>query len=396
MGFWDTVERIRMRILPPSAKGVYATFDEMKDIFRVMQGRMEALAEDNKRLHEEYERLFARVEQADIGINENINYKFEDRLLPRICRMSRELAACDTHERFLLWEITRKEGETVRETKMRVHRSLPRATGVLRLLQRGNAALLREFAALCDAHGLSYFISYGTLLGAVRQGGFVPWDDDLDVNMAFEDFEYLAKIVENDDRYVLSVVYDQIVYCKQIRFRYADAAIPCFVDVFVHDYTKGTERIARAYASLRNELVEAVKKEEGRLALGEEGKYLPADDARSKGIANLFDQYRRHAVEEGLICSREEAVVFQYGLENMDGVPGRDYSFPMSDIFPLSRLAFEGIECFAPKEYEKVLASCYGDWLEFPNDIYTHFEHIDKSKVDVGVLIGRFGCDDEE
>ena len=48
--------------------------------------------------------------------------------------------------------------------------------------------VLKEFASFCDAHHLSYYLAYGTMLGAVRHKGFIPWDDDIDVMMPEEDF----------------------------------------------------------------------------------------------------------------------------------------------------------------------------------------------------------------
>ena len=51
--------------------------------------------------------------------------------------------------------------------------------------------LLLELDRVCRKHGLKYFLMYGTLLGAVRHGGFVPWDDDLDVIMLRGDYEKL-------------------------------------------------------------------------------------------------------------------------------------------------------------------------------------------------------------
>ena len=48
---------------------------------------------------------------------------------------------------------------------------------------------LCELDRVCKAHGLSYFLAYGTLLGALRHQGFIPWDDDVDVHMTREDYE---------------------------------------------------------------------------------------------------------------------------------------------------------------------------------------------------------------
>lgn len=49
--------------------------------------------------------------------------------------------------------------------------------------------LLTEFVTFCDEHDLRYFLAYGSLLGAVREGDFIPWDDDVDVLMPRPDYE---------------------------------------------------------------------------------------------------------------------------------------------------------------------------------------------------------------
>ena len=59
----------------------------------------------------------------------------------------------------------------------------------VRRIQEKLLEILLYFQEFCEAHGLSFTLAGGTLLGAARNGGFVPWDDDADVFMLREDYE---------------------------------------------------------------------------------------------------------------------------------------------------------------------------------------------------------------
>ena len=70
---------------------------------------------------------------------------------------------------------------------------VPKAEGQIRDIQLANLALLRELDYVCKQNGLGYWLDFGTVLGAVRHKGFIPWDDDIDVGMLREDY---SKVVE--------------------------------------------------------------------------------------------------------------------------------------------------------------------------------------------------------
>ena len=72
------------------------------------------------------------------------------------------------------------------------------ATWDIKPYQQELLKIFRVFEDICRKHGLRYYADGGTALGAVRHKGFIPWDDDIDVNMPREDYNRFVKIVHNE------------------------------------------------------------------------------------------------------------------------------------------------------------------------------------------------------
>lgn len=68
----------------------------------------------------------------------------------------------------------------------------------LRKIQLCQLEILKEVVRICDKHGIDYWLAYGTMLGAVRHKGFIPWDDDLDIYMTMEGFKKFQKICKKE------------------------------------------------------------------------------------------------------------------------------------------------------------------------------------------------------
>ena len=76
----------------------------------------------------------------------------------------------------------------------------------LRRLQLAELGILEDVDRVCREHGITYFLDSGTVLGARRHGGFIPWDDDIDIGMPRADYEKFLEIapIALDDRYCVT------------------------------------------------------------------------------------------------------------------------------------------------------------------------------------------------
>lgn len=134
------------------------------------------------------------------------------------------------------------------------------AIGDLRIIQLASNTLLRRFKEICDCHNITYWLDYGTLLGACRNGGFIPWDDDIDIGMMRLDFEKLERVLYHNSDFRLSEwlhlnnEYD--VHCRVKKFMFADKNCNLFIDIFCYDFCscKDKDIFYDEYINLKNQL----------------------------------------------------------------------------------------------------------------------------------------------
>ena len=87
----------------------------------------------------------------------------------------------------------------------------------LKKIQKKQLKILLEFDRICDKHDIKYILFAGTLLGAVRHNGFIPWDDDIDVALLRKDYKKFIQVCKNDlkENYFLQTFNSDREYNKQ-------------------------------------------------------------------------------------------------------------------------------------------------------------------------------------
>lgn len=340
--------------LPASSRSLHAMYHEL--------GQM----------HGQMGQMWAEVGQTRIMASE---------IRDRVERVQSEVSWADARAMLLLWELHRRDGEGIEDTKRRVLCGLSPATGNLRLYQLASAQLLFEFDAFCKRHGLRYWLQSGTLLGAVRHAGFIPWDDDLDVGMPRRDIERAIELVADDPRYVITVRYDYYVHCRQIRFRYADERVPSFVDLFIFDPVRrlGDETLA-ARESQRAALEADLDADESIREYWNEGaQFVDEGTDEAIQIKVHFDRHIGALYEAGVLTdSLDEAEGVVWAIDNVNsGVSHHSwYITPAERLFPLGEMPFEGHEVSVPKDSLYCLDAIFGDIYDLPEKIGSYFDHL--------------------
>lgn len=138
--------------------------------------------------------------------------------------------------------------------------------GKVGIIRQKEKEILCEVDRICKKHSIDYYLVGGSLLGAVRNQGFIPWDDDVDICMLREDFEKFRSICpkELDDAYAYQsyrdeksthYIYDKIrlkgtYFSSEHSNKYDDMENGVFLDVFVFDKTANSKLLQKLHVYL--------------------------------------------------------------------------------------------------------------------------------------------------
>lgn len=239
-------------------------------------------------------------------------------------------------------------------------------------MKRLELDILTEIDAFCRKHNLRYYLTAGTLLGAVRHKGFIPWDDDIDIAMPREDYEQFFKLFSEAHRNshlklisyrnrtslypFLKVIDDRtVVYEQYVDPRYRTGV---WVDIFpldglpednspfdANDRTQRTYNIVASNPDAATTPFRKFVKKMLKPLVGNKDLFSLA--ANLDHIAASTPIEKNHDV--GL-------VIWGYGIKER---------MPYS-ILESIELDFEGKRFFGPRDYDAYLTSIFGDYMTPP------------------------------
>lgn len=237
--------------------------------------------------------------------------------------------------------------------------------GILKSMHTLCQEILDFASNVCDKYGLNWWITYGTLLGAYRHGGYIPWDDDIDMGMLRKDYDRFNKILNeeiksNNLEDYLTFTVNQL-YKKHYVLPFAkldcitkDNHILAGIDIFPFDFVDHTDIDYDDFVEYRNVLFK-------RLALEED----------YSTVMNAFFEKFDMSYDDGKYIIQDPTFI-RYNT-------GMPIAYIEKDRFlPFSKIEFNGKLYNCPKDTYHFLQSEYGDFMKIPKVLREQHHNVDR------------------
>lgn len=246
--------------------------------------------------------------------------------------------------------------------------------------QLGAYEILKFLDAFCRKNNLTYFLMYGSLIGAVRDKGIIPWDDDIDIMMPRPDYDKLIQICSTENILPFKLFENSIVseyphpISRMSDQRYKtnfanekDYGIGLFVDIYPLDGVG--DDLKRAHKLIKKAYRNA------SLCFLTSRKKFGRDNTKSKiRMAVKFPAYiwanllgNHHYIKKSIkLCkeySYEESKYVSGIAQPFRECNGENKNIYLKEWFEVIETEFEGRKFYIPKGYDKILKMGYGDYM---------------------------------
>ena len=236
--------------------------------------------------------------------------------------------------------------------------------------------ILSEIDKLCTENGIEYCLCGGSMLGAIRHKGFIPWDDDIDIYLKRTDYEELKKIIKDGKtKKWLSVIDDEVseyyypfskIVDNRTVAKMSDNLTPhgIWVDIFPIDYITSDKRkrvkVINKFYYYRS-LIIGMTTDFTNLKFSKKVvvKKLIYLLSSIFGKGKIYKKYKKY-ISKNTYDYDTGYVSCPFPTYKLNEI------FETDDLFIRSKYEFEGQFFWGPKNYDKYLSQLYGDYMKLP------------------------------